>query len=101
MRELDSTKSEFSCLDSYEAEKLASIFSKQRDDTLFVSEIVKIIGSEVVVKLGDGSHHSIILKDEENAFQLSVFFKNLTQANGIISNTMFRGDTAIILWNNH
>lgn len=98
---LNFTKSEFRCLDTYEAEKLSSIFSKQKDDTLFVSEIAKIIGSEVVVRLEDGSHHSILLKDEENAFQLSVFFRNLKETNGIISETIFNDDKAIIIWNNH
>lgn len=93
------TKSEFRCLDSYEAEKLSSIFSKHKDDTLFVSEIVKIVGSEVVVKLNDGSHHSIILKDKDNALQLSMFFSNLTKTNGIITETLFVDDKAIISWN--
>ena len=95
------SKIEFLCLDSYEAEKASSIFSKQKDDTLFVSEIVKIIGSEAVVRLNDGSHHSILLKDEENAFKLSVFFRNLKETNGNISETLFNDDRVTILWNNN
>ena len=88
-------------MDTYEAEKISGIFSKQKDDTLFISELVKIIGSEVVVRLNDGSHHSILLKDEENAFQLSVFFRNLKETNGNISETIFNDDRVIILWDNH
>jgi hypothetical protein len=98
---LNINKSEFLCLDSYEAEKASSIFSKQKDDTLFVSEIVKIIGSEAVVRLNDGSHHSILLKDEENAFHLSVFFMNLKETKGKISETVFNDDRVTILWNHH
>jgi len=98
---LNISKTEFLCLDSYEAEKASSIFSKQKDDTLFVSEIVKIIGSEAVIRLNDGSHHSILLKDEENAFKLSVFFRNLKETNGNISETIFNDDRVTILWNNH
>jgi len=99
MNKINYSKSEFACLDSYEAEKLSSIFSKQKDDTLFVKEIVKIVGSEVVVRLNDGSHHSILFKDETNALKLSIFFKNLVQNNRIISETGYSEDKAIILWN--
>lgn len=98
MNRTNLSKSEFICLDSYEAEKLSSIFSKQKDDTLFVKEIVKIVGSEVVVRLNDGSHHSIMFKDETSANKFSVFFKNLIQNNGIISETWYSEDKAIIHW---
>ncbi len=91
-------KSEFSCMDSYEAEKLSSIFSLQKDNTLFVTEIVKTIGPEVVVRLKDGSHHSILLKDEKNAFQLSVFFQKLVESRGIVSDTNYNENRAVIYW---
>lgn len=99
MSKLNHSKSEFTCLDCYEAEKLSSIFSKQRDDTLFIHEIAKIIGSEVIVKLKDGSHHSIMLKDNKNALELSVFFSTLSQKNGIILETVYSKDKVIIIWN--
>ena len=98
MSKLNHSKVEFMCLDSYEAEKLSSIFSKQRDDTLFVCEIAKVIGSEAVVKLKDGSHHSIMFKDEKNALELLVFFRNLTLTNGTISDSGYTEDKVIILW---
>jgi hypothetical protein len=94
-------RSEFDCLDSYEAEKLSSIFSMQKGNTLFVSEIVKTIGSEVVVRLKDGSHHSILLKDKNNAYQLSVFFKDLVENKGLILNTNYNQDKAIIFWKHY
>jgi hypothetical protein len=86
------------CLDSYEAEKLSSIFSKQRDDTLFLCEIAKVIGSEAVVRLKDGSHHSIMFKDEKNALELLFFFRNLTLNNGIISDSRYTEDKVVVLW---
>ena len=98
MNKLNHSKVEFICLDTYEAEKLSSIFSKQRDETLFVYEIAKVIGSEVIVRLRDGSHHSIMFKDEKNALELVVFFRNLTQNNGIILDTSYTEDRVIILW---
>ena len=98
MKEGSKFKSEFSCMDSYEAEKLSSIFSLQKDNTLFVTEIVKTIGSEVVVRLKDGSHHSIMLEDEKNAFQLSVFFQKLAESKGIILDTSYSDNKAVIHW---
>ncbi len=44
----------FICEDSYEAEKLSSIFTLQKDNSLFVIGIVKVIENESIVKLKDG-----------------------------------------------
>ena len=67
----------FICEDSYEAEKLLSIFTLQKDKSLFVIEIVKVIDNEVVVKLKDGSHHSILFKDGNNALMLRKMFREI------------------------
>jgi hypothetical protein len=68
----------FVCEDSYEADKLSSIFSLQKDDSLFITEIVKVISNEVVVKLKDGSHHSILFKDHRNAQMLKDMFQDFS-----------------------
>jgi len=68
----------FICEDGYEAEKLSSIFSIQKDDTLFVTEVVKVIENELIVKLKDGSHHSILFKDQNNALMLKKTFTDLS-----------------------
>jgi hypothetical protein len=67
----------FICEDKYEAEKLSSIFTLQKDGSLYVIEIVKVIENEVIVKLKDGSYHSILLKDPENALNLKKIFSNI------------------------
>lgn len=92
---MESNKIEFRCLDSYEAEKLASIFSKQKDESIFVSEIVKIIDSEIVVRLRDGSHHSILLKNFESAKKLHNFFNIVTEDKVNILHTNYEQDRAI------
>ena len=89
-------KFEFICQDSYEAEKLTSIFALQKDATLFVSNIVRIIDNEVVVRLKDGSHHSIMFKDEINACKLEQFFKELLLQKGQVTDTKYVGDVAFI-----
>ncbi len=76
----------FICEDSYEAEKLSSIFTLQKDDSLFLIEIVKVIENEAVVKLKDGSHHSILFKDRDNALMLKKMFTELSlNKNKVIS----------------
>jgi len=89
-------KYKFICQDSYEAEKFTSIFALQKDNTLFISHIVKIIDNEVVVKLKDGSHHSIMFKDDLNSRKLEQFFKELLSRNGQVTETNYVGDVAFI-----
>ena len=89
-------KFKFICEDSYEAEKLTSIFAPQKDNSLFVINIVKTIGNEVVVKLKDGSHHCIIFKDEINSHKLELFFKVLLLRNAHVTDTKYVGDMALI-----
>jgi acetylornithine deacetylase/succinyl-diaminopimelate desuccinylase-like protein len=86
----------FICQDSYEAEKLSSIFTPQKDNSLFVSKIVKTIDNEVVVKLKDGSHHSIMFRDEINSHKLEQFFEELLSRKGQVTDAKYVGDVAFI-----
>ncbi len=67
----------FICQDDYEADKLTSVFALQKDNSLFVNEITKVIENEVIVKLKDGSHHSIMFKDNYNALMLKKIFYDI------------------------
>ena len=67
----------FICQDDYEADKLASVFALQKDNSPFVNEITKVIENEVIVKLKDGSHHTIIFKDNYNALMLKKIFYDI------------------------
>ncbi len=86
----------FICEDRYEAEKLSSIFSVQKDDTLFVSEIVKVIENELIVKLKDGSHHSILFKDQNNALMLKKIFTELSLTKKKVISTYYTGNEMVI-----
>ena len=70
----------FICEDDYEAGKLSSMFTLQKDNSLFVIGIVKTIGNEAIVKLKDGSHHSISFKDTENALEFEKMLMELSSA---------------------
>ena len=86
----------FICEDCYEAEKLSSIFTLQKDDSLFVIEIVKVIENEVIVKLKDGSHHSILFKDEDNARMLKKMFTELSLTKNKVISTYYTGNEMCI-----
>ena len=82
----------FICEDSYEAEKLSSIFTSQKDNSLFVIGIVKVIENEAVVKLKDGSHHSILFKDRNNALMLKKMFTEMSLTKNKIISMHYRGN---------
>jgi uncharacterized Fe-S cluster-containing radical SAM superfamily protein len=67
----------FECDDRYEAEKLASLMSVQKDNTVWVSGIEAVIGNEIVIQLKDRSSHSVLLKDEQTVIRLKSFLTNL------------------------
>jgi hypothetical protein len=60
----------FECDDRYEAEKLASLMSVQKDNTVWVSGVVAVVGNEIVIQLKDLSSHTVMLKDEETVLRL-------------------------------
>ena len=86
----------FICEDSYEAEKLLSIFTLQKDNSLFVIEIVKVIENEVVVKLKDGSHHSVLFKDLNNALMLRKMFTEISLTKNNINSIHHIGNEVYI-----
>jgi hypothetical protein len=63
----------FECDDPYEAEKLASLMSVQKDNTVWVSNSQALIGNEIVIQLKDRSSHAVLLKDEETVDRLKSF----------------------------
>lgn len=65
------TTMKFECEDRYEAEKLASLISVQKDDTVYVDGVAAVIGNEIVIKLKDKSSHAVLLKDRENVDRLN------------------------------
>ncbi len=73
MRKLD----HIICSDKYEREKLTSLFSIQKDDSVFVMDVENLIDNEIIIKLKDKSCHSITLKNKDNANSLYVLIKEI------------------------
>ncbi len=67
----------FECEDHYEAEKLASLLSVQKDNTVWALGIEAVIGNEVVIQLKDRSSHAVLLKGEETVDRLKLFMTDL------------------------
>ncbi len=84
----------FICEDDYEADKLSSMFTLQKDNSLFVMGIVKTIGNEVIVNLKDGSHHSISFKDTDNAIKFEKMFIELSSTKSKIISVSNTGNAA-------
>jgi hypothetical protein len=84
----------FICEDDYEADKLSSMFTLQKDNSLFVMGIVKTIGNEVIVNLKDGSHHSISFKDTDNALKFEKMFIELSSTKSKIISVSNTGNAA-------
>jgi len=73
------------CEDKYEAQKLASLIFVRNSgsdsgledvDHTYIREVVNLIGNEVVISLMDGSSHSILLKDNQEAETFADFVQS-------------------------
>ena len=65
------------CSDKYEKEKLTSLFSIQKDDSVFEMDVENLIENEIIIKLKDKSCHSITLKNKDIANTLFILIKEI------------------------
>jgi hypothetical protein len=85
---------EFECEDRYEAEKLASLMSVQKDNTVWVSRVEAVIGNEIVIQLKDRSSHAVLLKDEQTVMRLKSFLTDLLGGQIKIQSSIYLGSVA-------
>ena len=86
----------FECDDRYEAEKLASLVSIQKDDTVYVDDVAAVVGNEIVIKLKDRSSHAIQLKNKENVDRLKSLLLAVVEGKIRILSSDFSGSLAEI-----
>jgi len=90
-------KIKIKCFDKNEAEKLVSmIFIKEGKET-FVTEILNIVGNEVVVRLKDKSAHSILFKDNSQVESFADFIQSVFENKHKIVNTSINEDEIEII----
>ena len=67
------------CNDKYEAQKLAGlIFVKESMET-YITEILNVIESEIVLSVKDKSAHSVILKDNNQVINFTDFIQSVIE----------------------
>ena len=78
--------------DKYEALKLASlIFVKEGNET-FITEIIDVFETEIVISIKDKSVHSIVLKDKEQVVKFTDFMQSIIEKKGKITDTLTNED---------
>jgi uncharacterized protein YaaQ len=73
--------------DKYEAQKLASlIFVKEGNET-FITEIIDVFETEIVISIKDKSAHSIVLKDKQQVVKFTDFMQSVIEKRSKIVDT--------------
>ena len=73
--------------DKYEAQKLTSlIFVKEGHET-FITEIIDVFETEIVIAIKDKSVHSIVLKDKEQVAKFTDFMQSIIEKKSNIIGT--------------
>jgi len=90
-------KLEIVAQDKYEAEKLASlIFVKEGNET-FITEIIDVFETEIVISIKDKSVHSIVLKDKEQVVKFTDFMQSIIEKQSKIVDTLTNEEQVEIL----
>jgi hypothetical protein len=85
-------KKDITCIDSYEAQKLASLIYIKDDNEIFISGILEIIENEIIISLKDKSAHSILFKDKLQAEFFADFIQSVVDDIHKITETKVLGD---------
>ena len=82
--------------DKYEAQKLASlIFVKEGNET-FITEIIDVFETEIVISIKDKSVHSVVLKDQIQAAKFTDFMQSIFEKRDNIVGTSTKEDVVEI-----
>ncbi len=90
-------KRKITCLDKYEAQKLATMIYIKDGKETFITKILNVIENEIVVLLKDKSAHSILLKDNSQVESFADFIQSvIEQDHKIIETTIIGNEVEII-----
>ncbi len=88
---------EFECDDQYEAEKLSSLLSVQKDSSVWVSGVEAMVANEIVIQLKDRSSHAVLLKDELTVARLKLLIDDLVEGKIKIQSSSYIGSVTEII----
>ena len=80
-------KTNITCDDEYEAQKLMSLIFIKEDKETYITGILNIIKNEMIISLKDKSAHSVLLKDEENVEKFADFIQSVIDKEHNLVNT--------------
>ena len=82
--------------DKYEAQKLASlIFVKEGNET-YITEIIDVFDTEIVIGIKDKSVHSVVLKDKTQVDKFTDFMQSIFEKRDNIVGTSTKEDVVDI-----
>lgn len=90
-------KTQVVCQDKHEATKLASLIYIKDGKETFISSILNIYGTEVVISVKDKSAHSIVFKDSEQVNIFADFIQSVLDNVHHIIETKIISDTVEIV----
>jgi len=86
--------------DKYEALKLARlIFVKEGNET-FITEIIDVFDTEVVISIKDKSVHSVVLNDKEQVSKFTDFMQSIIEKEAKIVGTSINEELVEIIKEN-
>ena len=90
------SKVEIVAEDKYEAQKLASlIFVKEGNET-FITGIIDVFDTEIVIGIKDKSVHSVVLKDKTQVDKFTDFMQSIFEKKDNIIGTSTKEDVVDI-----
>ena len=90
------SKVEIVAEDKYEAQKLASlIFVKEGNET-FITGIIDVFDTEIVIGIKDKSVHSVVLKDKTQVDKFTDFMQSIFEKRDNIVGTSTKEDVVEI-----
>ena len=90
-------KRKITCLDNYEAQKLATMIYIKDGKETFITKILNVVENEIVVLLKDKSAHSILLKDNSQVESFADFIQSVIEKDHKIIETTIIGNEVEII----
>ena len=90
-------KRKITCLDKYEAQKLATMIYIKDGQETFITKILNVVENEIVVLLKDKSAHSILLKDNSQVESFADFIQSVIEKDHKIIETTIIGNEVEII----
>lgn len=72
-------KTQISCQDKYEAQKLSRLLFTEDNKETYISQILNVVDNEVVVSLKDKSAHSILFKSIQDVETFTDFLQSVLE----------------------